>query len=336
MFTVTHSHAEGTRFHGDPRPHQQILKDNGFTYRSSIGWFVLGSRDHDARRHRIDAVVAGFAALGMEVTVDIDDTPRPVAEREADRAERLEGRQDALRAKADRLGDQADSLHQRAGEMAGVIPFGQPILVGHHSEGRDRNYRRRIGDTFDRAAATAAEAREATRRADASRADQTHRDSLPVTLRRIERLEANARVIERELAGEPCPTSGRRPRADADLAPFVCPLCGAEVAVGGTVAEHFGRGRAPAEGNRERRLRQRLDQLNADLEHWRAHAVARQAAGDKAWGPEDFAKGDVVNGHCTVVRVNRKSLTVQYHSFPDGMTNTLAYSKVRNVEKKEG
>lgn len=32
--------------------------------------------------------------------------------------------------------------------MADCIPFGQPILVGHHSEGRDRNFRKRIHNTF--------------------------------------------------------------------------------------------------------------------------------------------------------------------------------------------
>lgn len=29
-----------------------------------------------------------------------------------------------------------------------MIPFGQPILVGHHSEQRDRNYRNKIHKTF--------------------------------------------------------------------------------------------------------------------------------------------------------------------------------------------
>ena len=38
--------------------------------------------------------------------------------------------------------------------MADVIPFGQPILVGHHSEGRDRRYRERIHNTFGKAFAT--------------------------------------------------------------------------------------------------------------------------------------------------------------------------------------
>jgi hypothetical protein len=36
----------------------------------------------------------------------------------------------------------------RAHEMASVIPFGQPILVGHHSETRDRNYRGKIENNF--------------------------------------------------------------------------------------------------------------------------------------------------------------------------------------------
>src|SRR3546814_11195613 len=35
--------------------------------------------------------------------------------------------------------------------MGEAIPFGQPILVGHYSEGRDRNYRQRIHNTYGKA-----------------------------------------------------------------------------------------------------------------------------------------------------------------------------------------
>lgn len=35
--------------------------------------------------------------------------------------------------------------------MADAIPFGQPILVGHHSEKRDRNFRSKIHNTFSKA-----------------------------------------------------------------------------------------------------------------------------------------------------------------------------------------
>lgn len=38
----------------------------------------------------------------------------------------------------------SNDFYVRSSEMAKAIPFGQPILVGHHSEKRDRNYRNRI------------------------------------------------------------------------------------------------------------------------------------------------------------------------------------------------
>jgi Domain of unknown function (DUF3560) len=43
---------------------------------------------------------------------------------------------------------EADSLYNSAKKMASFIPFGQPILVGHHSEKGDRRYRGKIHDTF--------------------------------------------------------------------------------------------------------------------------------------------------------------------------------------------
>ena len=39
---------------------------------------------------------------------------------------------------------------QTAHSMAQAIPFGQPILVGHHSEKRDRAYRKRIDQNFQK------------------------------------------------------------------------------------------------------------------------------------------------------------------------------------------
>jgi len=60
-------------------------------------------------------------------------------------------RQDRADGKASRLEEWADSAEARgsaaiegARNMAAGIPFGQPILVGHHSERRDRRYRGRI------------------------------------------------------------------------------------------------------------------------------------------------------------------------------------------------
>lgn len=46
---------------------------------------------------------------------------------------------------------QSVSTSKRARDMGEAIPFGQPILVGHHSEGRDRNLRGRIHNTYGKA-----------------------------------------------------------------------------------------------------------------------------------------------------------------------------------------
>ena len=44
--------------------------------------------------------------------------------------------------------------------MGAVVPFGQPIHVGHHSEQADRSYRKRMNSTFDRGLAHHAKAEE--------------------------------------------------------------------------------------------------------------------------------------------------------------------------------
>ena len=53
------------------------------------------------------------------------------AERQEDRKERLEGAADRARSDAERAFASSDRI-------ADAIPLGQPILVGHHSEGHHR------------------------------------------------------------------------------------------------------------------------------------------------------------------------------------------------------
>lgn len=55
-------------------------------------------------------------------------------QKQADRRERYEER-------AEKAAAESDALYAAARKRSEVIPFGQPILVGHHSERRDRNYR---------------------------------------------------------------------------------------------------------------------------------------------------------------------------------------------------
>lgn len=59
------------------------------------------------------------------------------SQRQEDKRERLEER--AAKAQAE-----SDSRYQRSHELGEALPFGQPILVGHHSERRHRNHIEKI------------------------------------------------------------------------------------------------------------------------------------------------------------------------------------------------
>lgn len=49
--------------------------------------------------------------------------------------------------RAEKNARESDRLWEKADDMASIIPMGQPILVGHHSEKGDRRYRGKIDDT---------------------------------------------------------------------------------------------------------------------------------------------------------------------------------------------
>lgn len=64
--------------------------------------------------------------------------------------ERKQKRIEYAKAQAEKNEKKADTLYNTAREMGSHIPFGQPILVGHHSERADRNYRQKINNTFEK------------------------------------------------------------------------------------------------------------------------------------------------------------------------------------------
>ena len=66
------------------------------------------------------------------------------AERRQEKIERLDAAADKAAAESALAGDEAH-------RMAHSIPFGQPILVGHHSEKRDRGFRARMGRKMEKA-----------------------------------------------------------------------------------------------------------------------------------------------------------------------------------------
>jgi len=74
--------------------------------------------------------------------------------------QKLEARRERLEARSHKLHRLAEAIFAQSRARASVIPFGQPILIGHHSEGRDRNYRARIARGFRKSFELAALAKE--------------------------------------------------------------------------------------------------------------------------------------------------------------------------------
>ncbi|EMP3151351.1 DUF3560 domain-containing protein [Salmonella enterica] len=65
--------------------------------------------------------------------------------------QRLADKKARYEERAERASRESNSTYQKARQMGEAIPFGQPILIGHHSEKRDRNYRDRIHNTYGKA-----------------------------------------------------------------------------------------------------------------------------------------------------------------------------------------
>lgn len=108
--------------------------------------------------------------------------------KQAARKERLENA-------AEKARNESNTLSDRAHLMAAQIPLGQPILIGHHSEGRDRNYRKKISRTFDRAHEAHKEARElASRAASVGTGGISSDDPDAIEKLRGELVEINAKI----------------------------------------------------------------------------------------------------------------------------------------------
>jgi hypothetical protein len=114
--------------------------------------------------------------------------------------QRQEERRERLQERADKHAAKGDQLYQRAHSMAEVIPFGQPILVGHHSEKRDRNYRERIHNTFGKAFGEMDYAKDLKQRADAvgsAGVSSDDPDAVAKLTEQVEELEAAHALMKR-------------------------------------------------------------------------------------------------------------------------------------------
>src|SRR4051794_5792086 len=112
---------------------------------------------------------------------------------ETKRALRIE----RMRAQAEGLGDAAESARATAQSTMEMIPTGQPILVGHHSERRHRRDIERLSANVDKAIRLRAEAESMNRRADRAESSTAISSDDPDA---IQKLRAKLAAIESERA----------------------------------------------------------------------------------------------------------------------------------------
>lgn len=288
LITLRHTPAEGTLVEGSRRGDGvwEVLKDlrsrgqGNWKWSREIGLYLGQSRDKAAQMWKIEAAANALRDAGFEVGFEVDDTARrSFADAEQERYERAEDRAGRFGEYADNAAGRSHAAWQRSHQISERFWMGQPILVGHHSERGARRDQQRMDDTMRRSIAEDDKAGYWADRAAAAEKYQDRRESVPRTLRRIEKLEAEARDIRRRLEGS-----------------------GDEV---------YGTDK-PATGGYRRRLLTRAISLADELAYWREHIKQQEAEGVKIWGPADFKVGDYVfDGHwCQVERVNPKTLSV--------------------------
>jgi hypothetical protein len=110
---------------------------------------------------------------------------------------RKAARIDRLQARAERLRSEGTGRIERARELGNLIPMGQPILVGHHSEKRHRRDLARINGGYDRGFAALKAADACERRASTAESNRAISSDDPEAL---EKLRAKLATIETKRA----------------------------------------------------------------------------------------------------------------------------------------
>jgi len=104
--------------------------------------------------------------------------------------------------------EQSNSLYSGARSMAEIIPFGQPILVGHHSEGRDRAYRARIQRRMERAFELSDKAKYYSRRAESAANNRAISSDDPEAvfklaekIEKLEKIQSTMKAVNKMIRG---------------------------------------------------------------------------------------------------------------------------------------
>lgn len=300
---IVHSESDGTLLEGTTRGDgaAEVVRTLGWRWSRTLGlWFVPRSRDVAPRRELIRSTAAALGEAGFDVEVSVDAVVGDRAHTQARLDDRSAARAAALTHRADREQHQADTAWEAGRRIADQIPWGQPILLGHHSQrGAERdaaNIRRQMDATVEHAG-RAHRARAAA--ANAAAAPGARRN--PVTVaRRIERLGAEIRRSERDISR--LEQAGAKPESSPGF----------------------------------QSLLDRLAIARADLGYWLQVRDEQVSDGSViAYGPELVRPGDLVKirGHWRpVVRCNAKSVAVM----SDFGRGTAPWHEVQEHHPKAG
>jgi len=135
----------------------------------------------------------GRADLLLELCGEIDDEDTSLVDRAEERADRFDDYRDKRTSDANRA-------HAAVSAIADQIPFGQPILVGHHSERHARKDAQRIENSMRKAVKMWDTAQYWKSRADGAIRAAKYKELPSVRARRIKGIEADKRKSERTKA----------------------------------------------------------------------------------------------------------------------------------------
>ena len=154
----------------------------------------------------------GREDLLIEFCGEVGDEDTSLVERAEERADRFEGYS------ANRLQD-AEQAKEGVSAIAENIPFGQPILVGHHSEKRARKDAERIENGMRKAVKMWETSKYWTDRAAGALHHAKYKERPDVRARRIKKIEADVRRCKASY-------TPKNPDQMILQTPFYCPICG--------------------------------------------------------------------------------------------------------------
>jgi hypothetical protein len=130
--------------------------------------------------------------LLIELCGEIGDEDTSLVDRAEQRADRFEVYSDKRAADADRARDAVSAI-------ADNIPFGQPILVGHHSEKHARRDAEKIDNGMRKAVRMWETSKYWTRRAEGAIRHAKYKERPDVRARRIKKIQADLRRVQRSV-----------------------------------------------------------------------------------------------------------------------------------------